>query len=94
MPAPEGGFVRVVQRRGWDVELVTAGETRNYPTREAAMEFALAQAPDWIEVGEVVAATSEAPQHHRWTTLRRGPDGAYRASLLNWGGPGAGDKSA
>jgi hypothetical protein len=94
MPAPGGGFVRVVQRRGWDVELVAAEQTRNYPTRDAAMEFAFAQAPEWIEVGEVVAAGSEAPQHHRWTTLRRGPDGMYRTSQLNWGGPSAGDRSA
>jgi hypothetical protein len=94
MLARGGGFVRVVQRQGWDVELVGAEETHNYPTRETAMEFALAQAPDWIEVGEVVAASPEAPQHHRWTTLQRGSDGAYRTSLLRWGGPGAGYKSA
>jgi hypothetical protein len=82
-------FVRVVHRRGWDVEEVGEGgavETRNFGAREQALEFAQSLAPDWIEVGEVVYATSEAPQHHRWTTLRRRADGTYAASPLAWGG--------
>jgi hypothetical protein len=86
-------FGRVVQRQGWDVELVrdaAAGaelETRNFPDRDQALEFARGLAPEWIEVGEVVPAAGQVPQHHRWTTLRRGPDGSYTDSALGWAGP-------
>ena len=82
-------FVRVVHRRGWDVEEVgEKGEvaSSNFASKEQALEHACSLGPDWIEVGEVVYATSEAPQHHRWTTLRRRPDGGYAASGLVWGG--------
>jgi hypothetical protein len=84
-------FVRVVHRRGWDVEEVTAENpaepsTRNFRSREEALAHARELEPDWIEVGEVVAASEQTPQHHRWTTLRRGSDGKYTASALNWGG--------
>lgn len=88
-------FIRVVHRQGWDVELLQversspAGpplEKHNFPGREQALEFARARDPDWIEVGEVVYATPEVPQHHRWTTLRRQDDGTYRPSGLSWGG--------
>ena len=84
-------FVRVVHRRGWDVERVGEKgdvETGNFPSREAALEHARSLGPEWIEVGDVVPATPEAPQHHRWTTLRRRADGTYSGSGLAWGGPG------
>jgi hypothetical protein len=83
-------FARVVHRRGWDVELVREAqpepETSNFPDRAAALEFAIANAPEWIEVGEVVPAQGDVPQHHRWTTLRRAGDGSYAESGLAWGG--------
>ena len=61
-------------------------ETSNFASREQALEQARSLQPAWIEVGEVVYATPEVPQHHRWTTLRRRPDGTYAASGLAWGG--------
>ena len=82
-------FVRVVHRQGWDVEKVgEKGDVKveNFATRNVALAHARAMEPDWIEVGEVVYATPDAPQHHRWTTLRRRPDGSYAASGLAWGG--------
>jgi hypothetical protein len=85
-------FVRVAHRRGWDVEIVRDGgevETANFPDRAQALEHARALNPDWIEVGEVVLASAETAQHHRWTTLRRQPDGSYQSSGLRWGGPAA-----
>ena len=81
-------FVRVVHRQGWDVELVERGETRNFPAKRDALEFARSLEPEWIEIGEVVPAAPGLPQHHRWTSLRRSPDGAYAESRLAWGGPG------
>jgi hypothetical protein len=84
-------FVRVVHRKGWDVEEV--GEkgdvsSRNFASRDLALEHARSLEPDWIEVGEVVHATPDVPQHHRWTTLRRRADGSYASSGLVWGGRG------
>ncbi len=61
-------------------------ETSNFPERDIALEFAIANLPEWIEVGEVVPAQGDVPQHHRWTTLRRGSDGSYQDSGLAWGG--------
>jgi hypothetical protein len=85
-------FVRVVHRQDWDVEKVGEKgdvETSNFASRDQAMKHARSLEPDWIEVGEVVYATPDAPQHHRWTTLRRRQDGTYAASGLAWGGRGA-----
>ena len=82
-------FIRVVHRKGWDVEQVgQEGEvqTHNFAGRDDALDFARTFEPEWIELGEVVPATAEAPQHHRWTTLRRANDGSYVASGLAWGG--------
>ena len=82
-------FVRVVHRQGWDVEKVGEKgdvETGNFASKEQALEHARSLGPDWIEVGEVVFATPRLPQHHRWTTLRRRPDGTYAESGLAWGG--------
>lgn len=79
-------FIRVVHRQGWDVELVESGGKRNFPSRREALAFAQAEGPEWIELGEVVPGTPEVPQHHRWKTLRRGPDGRYAESGLSWGG--------
>ncbi len=78
----------MVHRRGWDVELVDGSqpETRNFESREAALVHARSLGPEWIELGEVVYATPQLPQHHRWTTLRRKPDGAYAPTGLSWGG--------
>ena len=84
-------FVRVVHRVGWDVEVVREDgsvETENLPERDAALEHAKLLEPEWIELGEVVRQTDEAPQHHRWKTLRRLPGGEYAESGLNWGGRG------
>lgn len=81
-------FVRVAQRQGWDVELVTAGrqvETHTLASREEALALAEALAPDWIEVGEIEGLGTPG-QRHAWSTLRRGPDGRYAASELRWGG--------
>ncbi|MGH7777836.1 MAG: hypothetical protein ACREPI_11770 [Candidatus Dormibacterales bacterium] len=83
-------FVRVVHRQGWDVEVVDRGETRNFGARREALSFAESLEPDWIEVGEVVAAVPGVPQHHRWTSLRRNAAGVYAESRLAWGGPGRG----
>jgi hypothetical protein len=82
-------FVRVVHRIGWDLEVVgEAGqvEKANFADRQAALDRAHHLQPEWIEVGEVVPAGDDVPQHHRWTTLRRQPDGSYQASPLNWAG--------
>jgi hypothetical protein len=79
-------FIRVVRRRGWEVELVESGEVRVFDSREAAMAFAQTLNPDWIELGVVALQSETAPQHHRWTTLRRQSDGSYRDSGLGWGG--------
>jgi hypothetical protein len=79
-------FIRVVHRQGWEVELVESGEVRVFESQEAAMAFARAANPDWIELGVVVSQSEAAPQHHRWTTLRRQSDGGYRDSGLSWGG--------
>ena len=80
-------FVRVVQRQGWEVELVQAGqrvETEILGSRHEALGHAESMAPDWIEVGDIVGLGT-ADQHHSWTTLRRRPDGAYAPSGLHWG---------
>jgi hypothetical protein len=89
-------FIRVVHRRGWDVEVVEADriDKRNFPEREQALEFARSLGPEWIELGEVVAAGQDLPQHHRWTTLRRSAGGDYLRSGLNWGGPSRGGPGA
>jgi hypothetical protein len=92
-------FVRVVHRQGWDVETVDESgdesgrgdrglpvRTENFASREEALARAREGGPDWIELGEVVPASGEVAQHHRWTTLRRLPDGSYAASGLSWGG--------
>ncbi|MDQ6949713.1 MAG: hypothetical protein M3256_26580 [Actinomycetota bacterium] len=79
-------FVRVVQRQGWDLELVERQEKLTFVSRKAAMNHARSLEPEWIELGEVVAATSQVPQHHIWATLRRQPDGSYERSGLAWGG--------
>jgi hypothetical protein len=79
-------FVRVVQRQGWDLELVERQEKLTFVSREAALNHARSLEPEWIELGEVVAATSQVPQHHIWVTLRRQPDGSYQRSGLAWGG--------
>lgn len=79
-------FVRVVHRHGWQVELVRdVGETDSvtFPSREEALEHAESLAPDWIEVGDIIGLDTP-DQHHAWTTLRRGADGAYRPSPLKW----------
>ncbi len=78
----------MVHRRGWDVEVVDRSElaTSNFLSRDAALAHARALEPEWIELGEVVPAQGSLPQHHRWTTLRRRPDGGYAAAGLNWGG--------
>jgi hypothetical protein len=86
-----GLFARVVQRQGWDVEVIESArqgepETRNFADRDAAIAYAESLAPDWIELGEVVFATADVPQHHRWTTLRRTGHGKYVRSALVWGG--------
>lgn len=84
-------FARVVQRQGWDVELIEAGNaerprTLNFDSQEKALAHAMAQDPEWIEVGVVVPAAGSVPQHHRWHTLRRGAGGGYSVSALSWGG--------
>jgi hypothetical protein len=81
-------FVRVVQREGWDVELIHEGRVLTFPDRARAMERALAAEPEWIELGQVVDAAGDAPRHHVWTTLRRRADGSYRESGLGWAGRG------
>lgn len=83
-------FARVVERQGWDVELIDPArqadpETHNFPDRASAFAYAAGRGPAWIEVGEVVPATDDAPQHHRWTTLRRSGRGKYDPSPLVWG---------
>ncbi len=82
-------FVRVVHRIGWDLEVVgTEGQidTSNFADRQGALDRARDLQPDWIEVGEVVPAAGDVPQHHSWTTLRRQRDGSYQPSALNWAG--------
>ncbi len=79
-------YLRVVHRRGWEVELVEEGEKRSFGSREEAMAFARSLAPDWIELGELIPEREGVPQHHRWTTLRKRPDGSYSDSGLGWGG--------
>ena len=88
-------FIRVVERpdEGPDGASVWLLETPDsaspwlrFPSRAEALYAARSRAPEWLEVGEVVAATGSAPRHHRWTTLRRGAGGEYRASTLGWAG--------
>lgn len=82
-------FVRIAHRKGWEVEVVRAGEppaVETFESREAALAKAESIAPDWIEVGDIVGLGTES-QHHRWSTLRRSADGTYLASGLRWGGP-------
>lgn len=74
----------MVQREQWEVELVDERRVLTYPDRAQAMERAVAARPDWIELGEVVEGTGDSVRHHSWTTLRLGPEGAYRASPLAW----------
>lgn len=83
MPA---SFVRVVERRGWDVEFVSEGRAETVGSKDDALALARSADPEWIEVGEVVPAREGRPQHHRWTTLRRAAGGDYERSGLSWAG--------
>lgn len=82
-------FVRVVQRDGWDVELIDEGRVLTFPDPVGAMDRAKVEEPDWIELGQVVDAQGDSPRYHAWTTLRRYPDGSYVESGLGWAGPGS-----
>lgn len=79
-------FVRVVHRRGWQVEVVgDVGSTEpvTCSTREEALEHAESLGPEWIEVGDIIGLDTPG-QRHTWTTLRRRPDGSYAPSPLKW----------
>ena len=81
-------FVRVAHRTGWQIETfegtaVVESQTRR--SREEALDYARSLKPDWIEVGDIIAAGTPG-QHHRWTTLRRQRDGSYATSALRWQG--------
>lgn len=79
-------FVRVANRRGWEVEVVQSAaivETRTLASRGEALAYAESLQPDWIEIGDLVDVDTPG-QRHSWTTLRRGPDGTYETSLLRW----------
>ncbi|HET7339060.1 MAG TPA: hypothetical protein VFK22_05890 [Candidatus Dormibacteraeota bacterium] len=79
-------FVRVAHRRGWEVEVISGTklvESSIHSTRKEALDRAMSLAPDWIEVGDIVALDTE-DQHHEWTTLRREADGSYSPSALKW----------
>jgi hypothetical protein len=81
-------FVRVAHRKGWEVEVVRAGqpvEVETLNSREAALARAASLQPDWIEVGDIVGLGTDS-QHHAWSTLRRRSDGSYAASDLHWAG--------
>ncbi len=83
-------FVRVAHRQGWDVERVGEGgevSTQTLASREDALDYARSLEPEWIEVGDI-AGLGTPGQQHRWTTLRRHPDGSYGPSGLRWGGKG------
>lgn len=79
-------FVRVAQRKGWEVEIFKGAGTVEGSTlgsREEALRYAKSLNPDWIEVGEI--ANLDTPdQQHVWTTLRRQADGSYAPSQLKW----------
>lgn len=78
--------MRVVNRHGWEVEVVgSAGsvESRTFAARDEALAYAESLEPDWIEIGDIVALGTPA-QQHSWTTLRRGTDGSYETSRLKW----------
>jgi len=78
--------VRVVNRRGWEVEVVGSGgvvESKTLASRDEALAYAESLEPDWIEIGDIVGL-HKAAQQHSWTTLRRGDDGSYEPSLLRW----------
>lgn len=81
---PTRHFVRVVERQGWILETMRDGVTRTFPDLDTALIAAKQLSPEWIEVGEILPATSTSPQHHRWRTLRRQPDGSYLESGLRW----------
>ena len=79
-------FVRVAHRQGWQVEVISGTklvESSIHNTRDQALQHAMSLAPDWIEVGDIVALDT-ADQHHEWTTLRRQADGSYAPSALKW----------
>lgn len=79
-------FVRVAHRQGWEVEVISGTQLLDSSicnTREEALDRAMSLAPDWIEVGDIVALDTE-DQHHEWTTLRREADGSYAPSPLKW----------
>lgn len=81
-------FVRVVNRHGWEVEVVgSAGvvEVKTLASRGEALEYAESLEPEWIEIGDIVGLDAPA-QQHSWTTLRRGDNGSYAPSLLRWYG--------
>lgn len=83
-------FVRVANRRGWEVEVVgSAGavESTTLASRNEALAYAESLEPDWIEIGDIVGLDTPS-QQHTWTTLRRGADGRYEASPLRWRGEG------
>ncbi len=88
-------FIRVVERPdqapdGASVWLLETPDSPApalaFPSRAQALEAARSRAPEWLEVGDVVAAGGSAPRHHRWTTLRRNLGGEYRPSPLGWAG--------
>jgi hypothetical protein len=78
--------VRVANRHGWEVEVLGFSgvvESKTLPSRDEALGYAESLEPDWIEIGDIVAADTPA-QQHSWTTLRRGADGRYETSQLRW----------
>jgi hypothetical protein len=80
------GFVRVANRRGWEVEVVGSGgvvETKTLASRDEALAYAESLEPDWIEIGDIVGLDSPG-QQHAWTTLHRQENGSYAPSLLRW----------
>jgi hypothetical protein len=83
-------FARVVERQGWILETVWDGGSETFPDCEAALTAAKQLSPDWIEIGEITPATAASPQHHRWRTLRKQPDGTYAESGLRWQSGGTG----
>ena len=79
-------FVRVVNRHGWEVEVVGpagAVQSQILASRDEALAYAQSLDPAWIEIGDVIALDTPA-QQHSWTTLRRGTDGSYTPTLLRW----------
>ena len=89
-PSQHPTFVRIAHRQGWVVEVVRAGgvvESDTLASREEALSYAEALAPDWIEIGDIVGLGTPA-QQHSWSTRRRSPDGTYLPSALRWRGKG------